>query len=587
MLNKYYSTKKRCRTNSDSEKSDSRSPIYHGTVQQTNNPSVKPSKKEEFQEFHNELGTLQHRKPFQWFDTQSSSHVHQIKLVNGQIVLGTSVAVSNFSNQKKDSEVHVHDIEEEMEDYEEVQDNKEFEDIYEIEQQEDRLELCNEYEEDIDIQEDEIEGLTNEIDGQNEVEVRKNDIHGQNEIEDQESDIEDDRDDKEIIPQEIEIESREKRIEGVGEASTFGDPLDDFEDDEFIEVVSQLPIPIETTKSAFRRGSGKAMAPIEFSSVLDRIKSMEKTSKKLRTSTRWAKWEKQRFEELYTQWPKDLEVIAQKMGTKTLRQIQNHIKKNYPDVELPYSSLGKLSARQAAMTNERVGCKGKNPAPRAMCERTSVANASKEGTSSEPDSSDDEASTNRGAINLPALEEDTDIMAIRQIGLKQRRAVPQVKLVNGRVVVDQESLRVDIWEDKNKVVSGRVQDLEVEAKARNVTRNTYCFELYGARLINRWHPKEVELFYELLKYFGPDFDLLNSCIRDKQEFQIRNKWKKECKVNFDRIQELANMYIPIKIGQLKVILAKYYGRDAINLKPLNKYVRRQGNGSLFVEPRRL
>ncbi|KAG0436320.1 Transcription factor TFIIIB component B'' [Dictyocoela muelleri] len=57
----------------------------------------------------------------------------------------------------------------------------------------------------------------------------------------------------------------------------------------------------------------------------------------------------------------------------------------------------------------------------------------------------------------------------------------------------------------------------------------------------RWSTKEYILFYKALEICGPEFSLIEQIIKTRTRKQIKNKFKKEMKVNEEKIKKILSM----------------------------------------------
>lgn len=101
---------------------------------------------------------------------------------------------------------------------------------------------------------------------------------------------------------------------------------------------------------------------------------------------------------------------------------------------------------------------------------------------------------------------------------------PQVQVIDGRVVVNRQSLTV--------------QAQEKEQYTRIVTEDTARLNSlsYMNRLPNeRWSAEDTELFYRALSQFGTDFTLITNLFPGRERRHIKNKYTRENKLNPERV----------------------------------------------------
>ena len=99
---------------------------------------------------------------------------------------------------------------------------------------------------------------------------------------------------------------------------------------------------------------------------------------------------------------------------------------------------------------------------------------------------------------------------------------PKIKLVNGCVVIDQDSLHVTSTHlpvDEMTIVN---------ESDRRLTSATFA----KRRVIsNRWSPKETDLFYEAISMCGTDFSIIETLFPHRSRAQIKGKYKIEERSN--------------------------------------------------------
>ncbi|CAG9332531.1 unnamed protein product [Blepharisma stoltei] len=101
---------------------------------------------------------------------------------------------------------------------------------------------------------------------------------------------------------------------------------------------------------------------------------------------------------------------------------------------------------------------------------------------------------------------------------------PQIKIENGKIVIDKEKL-VDACA-QSKI---RHEDMEIVRETGNSLRS-------NKRLHSeRWNPDETEMFYTALQLFGTDFELIANFMKKRTRNQIKSKFKKESKNNPGRV----------------------------------------------------
>lgn len=104
---------------------------------------------------------------------------------------------------------------------------------------------------------------------------------------------------------------------------------------------------------------------------------------------------------------------------------------------------------------------------------------------------------------------------------------PQVRLLDGRIVVDEESL----------VASRRAAPISREhVEETNMRITSSSFRRKKAQTKIQWSEEENKMFYEGLSVFGTDFGMISIHMKTKTRDQIRNKFKRDEKAQPARIR---------------------------------------------------
>lgn len=70
----------------------------------------------------------------------------------------------------------------------------------------------------------------------------------------------------------------------------------------------------------------------------------------------------------------------------------------------------------------------------------------------------------------------------------------------------------------------------------------------------RWDKKDTQLFYDSLECCGCDFSMINLLFPKRSRSNLKEKYKKESKINSNKIEEILNKYTKFdieKFNQLK------------------------------------
>jgi len=114
-----------------------------------------------------------------------------------------------------------------------------------------------------------------------------------------------------------------------------------------------------------------------------------------------------------------------------------------------------------------------------------------------------------------------------------------VRVVDGKIVIDQKSLSIDsnefLNEGESKLVRVHTSDNITGGKSR-----------YGkVRKFDRWTDKETELFYKIIQMCGSDFALIQRLFPTRTRLQIKNKFKREERDNPKRLDYCFKHSLPL------------------------------------------
>ncbi|KAG0141625.1 hypothetical protein CROQUDRAFT_663585 [Cronartium quercuum f. sp. fusiforme G11] len=145
---------------------------------------------------------------------------------------------------------------------------------------------------------------------------------------------------------------------------------------------------------------------------------------------------------------------------------------------------------------------------------------------------DEFAKSTRAKKNTPALkapiapladiEEEEEEIVEEDYVPEARQYAPQLRVVDGQIVLDQDSLQVDRQEDQTH----RLDEMEIVEEndaTRLVNSHTWSRGIRG----ERWSAHETSLFFDAVRMFGSDFEMIAQLFPGRNRKQIRLKWIKE------------------------------------------------------------
>jgi transcription factor TFIIIB component B'' len=124
---------------------------------------------------------------------------------------------------------------------------------------------------------------------------------------------------------------------------------------------------------------------------------------------------------------------------------------------------------------------------------------------------------------------------------------PRMRLLNGRMVLDESSLTIDRHANAELEREG-MEIVEENDFTRKITQGTYM----KREPSQSWDAAANQLFYKGLRQFGTDFGMIASMFPHRNRRQIKLKFNKEEKVNAAKINRiLTNPKEPIDLDQFE------------------------------------
>ncbi|KAJ1898988.1 hypothetical protein LPJ71_006064 [Coemansia sp. S17] len=115
--------------------------------------------------------------------------------------------------------------------------------------------------------------------------------------------------------------------------------------------------------------------------------------------------------------------------------------------------------------------------------------------------------------------------------------VAQLRIVDGKTVVDSDSLVIN----RREMADANREPLELvdeTSRSRYVNAATWAPKR-GTR--KRWTTEEEDVFFRALRKYGSDFEMIASMMPGRNRYDIKNKFKKEERLNGKRITNLLLM----------------------------------------------
>ncbi|KIJ27174.1 hypothetical protein M422DRAFT_122619, partial [Sphaerobolus stellatus SS14] len=133
--------------------------------------------------------------------------------------------------------------------------------------------------------------------------------------------------------------------------------------------------------------------------------------------------------------------------------------------------------------------------------------------------------------------------------LKASQYAPQVRIgANGEVVLDIDSLQVDRAADDNAEEYSHVEETD---QSRFTNSNSW-----SKRRVVRWSKDDTALFYDALRQFGQNFDLIARVLPGRTYRMCKNKFKAEDKKNPGLIDDALKNRVDVDLNTLSRMTGK-------------------------------
>ncbi|KAI8082047.1 hypothetical protein BDF21DRAFT_444091 [Thamnidium elegans] len=205
--------------------------------------------------------------------------------------------------------------------------------------------------------------------------------------------------------------------------------------------------------------------------------------------------------------PADIEALDKPMASFT-KDIDGIVSKNFKEMELlRYESLQKLE-RAAKMSPEELAAVKKKEAEEA-----------EEDAKKKKIAKQKEDERRRKEADGHVLAESSNAL--------------QVRLVDGQIVLDTDSLTIERTQTDIDYGDGDLEVVEENSLTKKINSNTYSKRTQSSR----WSAAETEDFYDAISQFGTDFEMISMVMPGRTRSQIRSKFSREEKLNPNKVTD--------------------------------------------------
>ncbi|KAI5790544.1 hypothetical protein FPQ18DRAFT_338833 [Pyronema domesticum] len=142
---------------------------------------------------------------------------------------------------------------------------------------------------------------------------------------------------------------------------------------------------------------------------------------------------------------------------------------------------------------------------------------------------------------------------------------PQMRIVDGVITLDQESLRVDRHQ-RDAVDEEAMEVVEEDVHTRLVNSGTHSKKEKG----DRWPAAETERFYEALSMFGTDFGIISKMFPGRSRRMVKNKFNCEERKNGPRVTQALKTRVRADLNEYSQIAGLEFPDPAILEEELQK-----------------
>jgi len=121
---------------------------------------------------------------------------------------------------------------------------------------------------------------------------------------------------------------------------------------------------------------------------------------------------------------------------------------------------------------------------------------------------------------------------------------PQMRLVNGQLVLDEQSLQIDRRE-RDAVDDEPLEQVEESNLTRRVNNATWR----NKERTERWDAEETNKFYGALSMFGTDFEMCSKMFPGRTRRQLKNKFTAEERRNPGRITQSLKRKVSVNMDE--------------------------------------
>ncbi|KAF8537149.1 hypothetical protein BDD12DRAFT_807177 [Trichophaea hybrida] len=166
----------------------------------------------------------------------------------------------------------------------------------------------------------------------------------------------------------------------------------------------------------------------------------------------------------------------------------------------------------------------------------------------------------RGEIVDETTEQRLERLAEASTSARAVVAAPQMRVVDGQIVIDEESLRIDRHK-RDALEEETMEVVEENVHTRLVNSGTWAKRDKG----DRWEAEDTDRFYEALSMFGTDFEIISRLFPGRSRRQIKNKFNCEERKEPLRVTQALKTRVQADMNEYSTIAGQQFP-DPIELE---------------------
>ncbi|ORX86219.1 hypothetical protein BCR32DRAFT_290197 [Anaeromyces robustus] len=164
--------------------------------------------------------------------------------------------------------------------------------------------------------------------------------------------------------------------------------------------------------------------------------------------------------------------------------------------------------------------------------------------------------------SVDSMEPDIEVKTESSIPMKKSPnknvAAVQMRVVNGQVVIDQNSLFINHIDTSNELPITLKENKDTQVTSLSFKRNS--------NRSKKWKKEETDLFYQCISICGTDFGMMSIIMPHRNRKQLINKYHRETRLNPERVRKAFEKRKILDNNNFNAILEKInQNKDILNI----------------------